>query len=759
MLTTEGVREHQHLGSFAAGPPIDTADLNTASGTATYIGHAIGDVYDAGKLRTVAGTFQESFNFTSRTGATSLDFDGRSFGNVAATTSTLAGQEYRSRVALSEGGAKGEAERAAKAAVRRFETQGARGRLDMVPSLNLLAEIALGDGRIDEALAQARRAVGIQEELSAVSPDRVARSRRILADVLLAACDIDGALRLARLNRDLIAERLEALSRRTSLSAEFRTGATRRQIGQLVEILATIGADRNGTSDPAVEEELFAAIQLLSLNQSAKALNAAVAKTVVKGEAAALIERRQRMAGEVAGLWRQVERLAMEDGPLEIDRLASTQREIAELEKALAEADRALAEVAPDYLALVKPRVRTLAEARHALGPGEAVWMNASFARGTLVLLIARDSVTMRWTDLDADSLYRIVADLRDSIVVRPGGLIPEFRPERARALYDALFAPVEDALAQAESLILVPDGAAQQIPLGLALAPAEVEGGDDGDLAERHLGLAKAMGVVPSVDAFLALRAASRPGMSIEGNFTGFGNPDFSIGSEPQPEGELRLALASPKGFIENTNALRQVFRPLPETEFELRYLADAIGTSQRQLFVRGDATETRVKSEDLSAVSVLAFATHAVASGEFDGSNEPGLALTPPAEGSSFDDGFLSASEIATLSLSAELVILSACNTGSPELRSGAEGLSGPARAFFHAGARSLLVSHWPVDSQATVYITTQMAEARRQDPRLTQAQALRASLRAVASGRYDQAFAHPFYWAPFFLVSDVG
>jgi CHAT domain-containing protein len=199
-------------------------------------------------------------------------------------------------------------------------------------------------------------------------------------------------------------------------------------------------------------------------------------------------------------------------------------------------------------------------------------------------------------------------------------------------------------------------------------------------------------------------------------------------------------------------------VFQPLPETELELRYLAQAMGTGRSQLFLAENATETRVKSEDLGAISVLAFATHAVASGEFDGSNEPGLALTPPQTGTPVDDGFLAASEIATLSLSAELVILSACNTGSPELRSGAEGLSGLARAFFHAGARSLLVSHWPVDSQATVYLTTQMAEALRRDPRLTRAEAFRQSVRGVASGTYDARFTHPFYWAPFFLVGDL-
>ena len=94
--------------------------------------------------------------------------------------------------------------------------------------------------------------------------------------------------------------------------------------------------------------------------------------------------------------------------------------------------------------------------------------------------------------------------------------------------------------------------------------------------------------------------------------------------------------------------------------------------------------------------------------------GSAEPGLILTPPAKGTSDaaalerDDGFLTASEVATLKLDADWVILSACNTagGSGET---AEALSGMARAFFYAGARALLVSHWAVGSDAAVKLTT--------------------------------------------------
>src|SRR6185436_963383 len=83
------------------------------------------------------------------------------------------------------------------------------------------------------------------------------------------------------------------------------------------------------------------------------------------------------------------------------------------------------------------------------------------------------------------------------------------------------------------------------------------------------------------------------------------------------------------------------------------------------------------------------------------------------PPEKGSELDDGLLTASEISRLKLDADWVVLSACNTAAPDGTPGAEGLSGLARAFFYAGARSLLVSHWAVASDATVALTTRMFE----------------------------------------------
>jgi CHAT domain-containing protein len=141
--------------------------------------------------------------------------------------------------------------------------------------------------------------------------------------------------------------------------------------------------------------------------------------------------------------------------------------------------------------------------------------------------------------------------------------------------------------------------------------------------------------------------------------------------------------------------------------------------------------------------------------------GSAEPGLILTPPAAedatgaGRGGDDGFLTASEIATLKLDADWVVLSACNTAGGSSGS-AEALSGMARAFFYAGARALIVSHWAVDSHAAVKLTTRAFEVLKARPKTGRAEALRLAMRDLVE-RGKPGEWHPSQWAPFVVVGE--
>ncbi len=143
--------------------------------------------------------------------------------------------------------------------------------------------------------------------------------------------------------------------------------------------------------------------------------------------------------------------------------------------------------------------------------------------------------------------------------------------------------------------------------------------------------------------------------------------------------------------------------------------------------------------------------------------GSAEPGLILTPPPKDTTDakllerDDGYLTTSEIATLTLDADWVILSACNTAGASGQT-AEALSGMARAFFYAGARTLLVSHWEVGSDAAVKLTTRAFAALKAKPDIGRDEAFRLSMRElIEQGALYQA--HPSQWAPFVVVGEPG
>ena len=122
---------------------------------------------------------------------------------------------------------------------------------------------------------------------------------------------------------------------------------------------------------------------------------------------------------------------------------------------------------------------------------------------------------------------------------------------------------------------------------------------------------------------------------------------------------------------------------------------------------------------------------------------------------------DGLLLSSEILDLRLDANMVVLSACNTGGGD-GTGGESLSGLARSFFYSGARALLVSHWYVDSDATRDLMTGMFTILSDDSTVATAEALRRARLAImerAGNDRPDYWAHPAYWAGFTLVGDGG
>jgi CHAT domain-containing protein len=243
-----------------------------------------------------------------------------------------------------------------------------------------------------------------------------------------------------------------------------------------------------------------------------------------------------------------------------------------------------------------------------------------------------------------------------------------------------------------------------------------------------------------------------------------GFGDPVFDrtvqITGRPKVSALNRSLTSLYRGVIADTTALGKALPPLPETADELRAVGKILGAGSEDIKLGEAATVTDVKHERLNDYRVVYFATHALVAGEVEKfakvKAEPALVLSIPATPSEEDNGLLTASDVAMLKLKADFVVLSACNTAAGD-KPGAEALSGLARAFFYAGAKSLVVSHWEVDSEATVALMNGLFSALKANPRLSHAEALRLSMLGMITNSSKPEWAQPEFWAPFVVVGE--
>jgi CHAT domain-containing protein len=371
--------------------------------------------------------------------------------------------------------------------------------------------------------------------------------------------------------------------------------------------------------------------------------------------------------------------------------------------------------------------------------------------------------------------------------------LLP-FDLERAHRLYKVLFDPVED-IVSGKHLLLVLSGPLTTLPFNVLITKpprTQIPTKFAAYRAVSWLATRQAMTVLPSVASLQALRTHARASRANK-VFLGIGNPllegnqeDYQLAShykarakaardkqqcEPTITERIPSTARPPNSF---TLPLRRAYAeieevrkwpPLPETADELCEIGLRLGVPKSDILLGSRATEADLKnlseSGQLADYSILHFATHGALTGQVLGSAESGLILSPPAAGTTAlstlqrDDGFLTASEIANLHLDADWVVLSACNTAGAE-NEHAQPLSGMARAFFFAGARALLVSHWDVDSHAVVKLTTRTFALLKSDKRIGRADAFRLAMRdLIQKGAPNEA--HPSTWAPFVVAGE--
>jgi len=406
----------------------------------------------------------------------------------------------------------------------------------------------------------------------------------------------------------------------------------------------------------------------------------------------------------------------------------------------------------PTYSERVLPGVVPLDEARALLAEKEALILYRFDEVGGIAMLVTPETEVLLALAIGATELENQVEGIRDSLTFGARGP-RRYANTAAHLLYRSIFKPFMPHLEDVRKVILSVDGPLLRFPFeAMVVGQQNRPLRTNDDYAETDwLGDHFAFTVTPSIQVLRSLRNSPDP---VGGNtvpFIGVGDPVLGVAA---PERGRRGKVRMLAGGLADPSEIRSL-PPLPETSDELKQMAGYYGTGRSVLYLGENASEAALRGGPMQSAKVLAFATHGTVAQDIGNIDEPALVLTPPEEASAEDDGLLTASEIALEKLQADLVLLSACNTSASDGRFLSSGLSGLAKSFFYAGSKSLLVSHWPIESEATVLLTTGVLQRLTDNPTLSVAEAVRASAKRLRTDPTLRKYAHPVYWAPFSVI----
>lgn len=509
---------------------------------------------------------------------------------------------------------------------------------------------------------------------------------------------------------------------------------------------------RAAASDPARAAGALRAADWLMGAAVQQALAEAASRATVPPEVAPLLRAEQDLQHRLQALRDAQQRaVGTGDGALEPESRAALARQLREVgashESALAALDRAWP---PERRADAVPPVDTRAIATR-LTDGEVFALLLPTADATYLWTVdATAQARFSAVAIDERRVAALVARVRASLDFGDRGRPPRFDAEAAGELHAALIEPLAGSLRGRQHLVAAAGGALGRLPLAL-LAPPATAGS-----TPRWLIGQMAISQAPSAGAWLAL-GGLRQGDGAREALLGWGDPLFDPTTPGGSVGGVRrLALRRTGDALDYAR-----IPPLPETRDELRAIAAALhATPARDLYLGERATRESVlltsRQGDLARRRVVVFATHGLMAGDLPGLNQPALALaTTPGAAQDPLSPLLTLDDVLGLKLDADWVVLSACNTAAADGKS-EEALSGLARGFFYAGARSLLVTHWAVETESAQRLTAGTFEHHSAHPQVGKAESLRQSMLKLMR---EPQFAHPAYWAPYALVGDGG
>jgi CHAT domain-containing protein len=426
------------------------------------------------------------------------------------------------------------------------------------------------------------------------------------------------------------------------------------------------------------------------------------------------------------------------------------EHDLSQAEEAEKDLDADVRRRQPAYASVRAPRPLSLQEIQDLLDERTAL----------LEFFVGDDSsylfvVTHRKLAVHALPARHRLADLVDRItsaVHRENQLGARRFVADSHELYRLLLQAAAMELRGKPRLIVAPDGVLYAVNFELLLtSPVPNAGRFRADLP--YLIRERSVSYVPSASVLAQLLAArhvrGEAVRSGEKVFVGFGDPELGGEAARTPRSRADCGQVSASGGRRGAEVAPTVLdrtQPLPAARDEVCRIAGLYGREQAVVYIGSDATEENVKTNTLvRSAWNLHFATH----GLLD-ENHPELSgLKLAHDAGSTEDGLLQVREIFNLELHADLVVLSACQSGLGKEVSG-EGLIGMTRAFLYAGAGSMVVSLWRVDDESTSDLMVSFYRSLQELGNKSEA-LRRAKLELIDRSPYS----HPYFWAPFILI----
>jgi CHAT domain-containing protein len=419
-----------------------------------------------------------------------------------------------------------------------------------------------------------------------------------------------------------------------------------------------------------------------------------------------------------------------------------------EKERGLADEDyinwrRELERRDPRYVALKYPEPISLAQTQKLLGDRTLLLSYSLGEPSSFLFAVSRDkylSASLGSAAAIRAGVEKLLAAITDKNQSSPNEYL-----RHAVQLYKLLIEPAREQLIGKSELIIVADGVLHRLPFEVLLAPTA----SARTPLPRLPYLVRDFAISYAPSASVLSNLLSEPRRATLKEFVAFADPVYSQGAQPGEQANLIVTLTRGAG------GSQLKFLPLLHSRHEVEAISKLFPPGQADLFLRATASEENAKAKGrLSQYGVVHFSAHGYLNEKlprFSGIVLSSPQASPAGLATSTEDGLLSAYEIFNLKLNAELVVLSACETGLGKEVKG-EGIMGLMRAFMYAGAPSVMVSLWNVDDESAADLMIAFYRHWRgaDKGKLSKAEALRlAQLEAIKQGSL------PYFWAPFILV----